>query len=423
MNLQDYITDEYTKVETRLQENDEKRQRDQRWGPRVMEILTSFANPAIYSFLAWRSQTTEISLADLHLIENTTTGLISTTDRAIRTQSSSSTILSHLINYYKALDLKPALPMSDAPIIYKSDGQTGMKIEFRNVSFRYNEGGPLVLDNVSFVIKPGQVAALVGYNGSGKSTLIALLARVYDPTSGIILINDLNLRDYDLESLSHHMSFTHQDFAKWPLTGYENVAVGNIQEANMPAVKEAARATGAFEVLDAKNRPSRDKRGTVEAKSEEQGKLWDQRLSKLTAEMIEAQNGAGEMQAAVKGRPKRGPRFPVNRGIELSGGQWAKVALSRSFLRKGDFLVLDEPSANLDPQAEHDLFSNLLKIRTGRTILFITHRLGVVRASDNILFLDKGSLVEQGEHEELMQKEGGMYRHLVTLQTDGFHRD
>lgn len=323
-------------------------------------------------------------------------------------------MLSGLLTYYQALKMRPMLVVPTDPVSYRSSDIGGMTIEFENVSFRYSENQPLVLEDVSFVLSPGTVTALVGYNGSGKSTLISLLARERDPTRGRILINGHDLRKYDRQSLADRMAFTHQDFARWPLTGYENVAVGNITSASVTDVKNAARATGAFQVLDT---PQKTKSSADSSGEDSQDTLWDMRLSKMTTEMQAAQadNLYGPDDTNMNIRQRRRKKA-VATAVELSGGQWQKVALARAFLRDGDALILDEPSANLDPQAEHDLFSNLLKDRGDRTTLFITHRLGIVRSADNIIFLDKGRIVERGSHSSLMQLDSGLYRHLVNLQ-------
>lgn len=405
------MAEEYSLVDERLQRASAQQNQGYTLGGRALDIVSSFSNSATYALLAWRSQQSDISLADLHLIENTTTSLIFTGDRALQNQQASSKILNNLLSYYKALDLKPALPVPAQPELY-SPTTNGMTIVFKEVSFRYDPNGPLVLDRVSFTIQAGQIAALVGFNGAGKSSIIGILGRVFDPTSGKVLINGINLKMYDLKDLYAHMSFTHQDFSRWPLTGYENVAVGDIKERkNVDRVKDAARATGAYEVLDAKNVKSKKPE-----ESTDRSKLWNSRLSKLTSEMQQAQT---ESSPDWHPRRHRRPEVPA---VELSGGQWQKVALARSFLRGGELLVLDEPSANLDPQAEYDLFSHLVKTRLGRTTLFITHRLGVVKSSDQIIFLDKGKVTEQGSHEELMALENGKYRHLVQIQTEGFQR-
>ena len=396
LNLQDYLATEYTKVENIVEDIQKSKTADNRIAMRSLNIFTSFMNSAIYALLAYRSRDSNITLADLHLIENTTSGLITAGDRAIATQSMTTQNLARLIDYYSALKLKPALQEPSPPVLLQ---ESCMTIEFKNVSFRYSDDQPFVLNDVSFKIKSGSLVALVGYNGSGKSTIISLLARVYDVTEGEVLINDINIKEYSRANLAEHMAFTLQDFARWPLTGRENVAVGRIDLLHSTdKIEGAARAAGAYDTLDS-------------------GNLWDKRLSKLTSEMQAAQAAARVESSRFR---RHRPTAASTAGAELSGGQWQKVALSRSFLREGGLLVLDEPSANLDPQAEHDLFSNLVRTRSGRTTLFITHRLGLVKASDLIIFLDKGCVVELGTPEALMSLEGGRYRKLVEIQAAGY---
>ncbi|ORY75767.1 P-loop containing nucleoside triphosphate hydrolase protein [Protomyces lactucae-debilis] len=252
-----------------------------------------------------------------------------------------------------------------------------MRIEFQDVMFGYPGQEP-VLNGIGFVVEAGEMACIVGFNGAGKSTIISLIARVFDPQSGSILIDGKDLRLYDPVSLHAHMAFTFQDFLRYPLTGRENVAIGQIDMLEDDRrVRAAAHTTGADQVLNAK------------ASSDSDRTLWDSKLS------------------------QREPH-------DLSGGQWQKVALSRSFMRDSNLLVLDEPSANLDPQAEYDLFYKLQQSRAHRTTLFVTHRLGVVRSADKIILVEEGKVQEMGSHDVLIAKEGGRYRHLYELQSEGF---
>jgi ATP-binding cassette subfamily B protein len=303
-------------------------------------------------------------------------------------------VWTQLINFDKSLDLKPLLHVPGDAIEYRNNGN-GMHIEFKDVIFGYPNQEP-VLNGVSFVIEAGEMACIVGFNGVGKSTIIQLLARVFDPQSGTILIDGHDLRIYELKSLRAHMAFTFQDFLRYPLTGRENVAIGQIDLLDDDiAVKKAAEATGADRVLN------------VKASSHADGTLWEAKLSQRVP--------------IVQGINANGPVVVTsNEPHDLSGGQWQKVALSRSFMRESNLLVLDEPSANLDPQAEYDLFYKLQESRAHRTTLFVTHRLGVVRSADKIILVENGKVLEIGTHDELVAKNGGRYRHLFQLQSEGF---
>jgi len=226
-----------------------------------------------------------------------------------------------------------------------------------------------VLQGVNARLPAGKVTALVGVNGAGKSTLVKLLTRMYDPTGGLILLDGPPLANYDLASLRSRMAVVYQDFARFALTLCENIAVGDIEtEPDMQRVEQAARWSGADEV--AANLP---------------------------------EGYATELTRRFEG------------GVELSGGEWQKVALARSFLRDAALVILDEPTSALDADAEYQLFQHFRALITGKTGLLISHRLSTVRMADQILVLDGGRIVETGSHTELMAR-GGHYASLYEMQ-------
>src|SRR5713101_6266090 len=235
-------------------------------------------------------------------------------------------------------------------------------VELRNVYFHYPGGSQdvAVLQGVNARLPAGKVTELVGVNGAGKSTLVKLLTRMYDPTSGVILLDGISLANYDLASLRSHMAVVYQDFARFALTLRENIAVGDIEtELDMQRVEQAARWSGADEI----------------AAHLSQG---------YTTELTRRFEG----------------------GVELSGGEWQKVALARSFLRDAALVILDEPASALDADAEYQLFQHFRELIAGKTVLLISHRLSTVRMADQILVLDGGRIVEAGSHAELMARRG-----------------
>jgi len=226
-----------------------------------------------------------------------------------------------------------------------------------------------VLQGVNARLPAGKVTALVGVNGAGKSTLVKLLTRMYDPTGGLILLDGPPLANYDLASLRSRMAVVYQDFARFALTLCENIAVGDIEtEPDRQRVEQAAHWSGADEI--AANLP---------------------------------QGYATELTRRFEG------------GVELSGGEWQKVALARSFLRDAALVILDEPASALDAEAEYQLFQHFRGLITGKTGLLISHRLSTVRMADQILVLDGGRIVEEGSHAELMAR-GGHYASLYEMQ-------
>jgi ATP-binding cassette subfamily B protein len=263
-----------------------------------------------------------------------------------------------LADFDRFLALEPKIVDPPRPRAFPSPVTRG--IEFDDVTFRYPGTDRDVLKNVSFSIRPGEHVAVVGENGSGKTTLVKLLCRLYDPDTGAIRIDGVDLRELSVEDMRRQFAVVFQDYAKFYLTARENVWLGNVAlPPDAPAVREAARRTGADAVIEA--------------------------LPFGYETML-------------------GRQF--QNGVDLSVGQWQKLALARAFLRPTPFLVLDEPSAALDPRAEAEVFDHFHELTQGRTAIFISHRLSTVRRADRILVLVDGSIAEAGAHDELVEREG-----------------
>jgi ATP-binding cassette subfamily B protein len=272
-----------------------------------------------------------------------------------------------LSNLYEFLELKPKILQPANPKPIPQPMQTG--IEFKNVGFQYTTTTRKALKNINLKIKPGQVVALVGENGSGKTTLIKLLCRLYDPTSGSITIDGIDIRSFEIANLRRQISVIFQDYVKYNFTANENIWLGNIElsptEENITA---AARRSGADQVIN----------------SLPQG--YNTILGKLFED-----------------------------GEELSIGQWQKVALARAFLRKSQVIVLDEPTSAMDPLAEDEVFQKFRQLIKGQAAILISHRLSTVKMADCIYAIANGSIVESGTHSELIQL-GGVYANLFETQ-------
>jgi ATP-binding cassette, subfamily B, bacterial len=245
--------------------------------------------------------------------------------------------------------------------------------EFRNVSFAYPGNPKPVLDNISFCLRPSERIALVGENGQGKTTIVKLLTRLYDVTSGQILLDGVDLREYDIEDLWREIGVIFQDFMRYEMTAAENIAIGRIEEMN-----------NSFRIRSAA-------------------------LKSLADEVIH-------------GLPKRydqilGSRFEG--GLELSGGQWQKIALARAYLRDAQVLILDEPTAALDARSEHEVFERFAELTTNKMSLLISHRFSTVRMADRILVLEGGKIAEEGSHNELV-KNAGRYAEMFELQAANY---
>jgi ATP-binding cassette subfamily B protein len=247
------------------------------------------------------------------------------------------------------------------------------ELTFEHVTFRYPGRDEDAVSDVSFTIAPGETVAVVGRNGAGKSTLIKLVTRLYDPTAGRILLDGVDLREFEPADLRRLIGGMFQDYVTYQASAAENIGLGELDRIeDREAVEAAAVKGGADSLLD------RLPDG------------WDTPLGKW-----------------------------FDGGVELSGGEWQKIALGRAFMRDARILLLDEPTSALDAQAEFELFARLRSLARGRTAIYISHRFSTVRQADRILFLEHGKLVEQGTHAELMAL-GGRYAQLFTLQAAAY---
>ncbi|MEO3747915.1 ABC transporter ATP-binding protein [Plantactinospora sp. B5E13] len=286
-----------------------------------------------------------------------------------------------LFDHYRAVvGAPPDLPEPAGAV---EPGPLRHGVELRDVWFRYADGQPWILRGVDLVIPAGSTVALVGLNGAGKSTLVKLLCRFYDPVRGGVRWDGTDLRELDVVGLRRRLSVVFQDFMGYDLSAAENIGVGDLERlADRAAVTAAARSAGCHATLAAL--PAG----------------YDTLLSRIFLDDAAAED----------------PRI----GVSLSGGQWQRVAVARSLLRDGrDLLILDEPTAGLDAEAEHQVHLRLRALRQGRTSLLISHRLSTVRDADLVVVLDGGRVVEQGSHESLMAA-GGRYARLFHLQARGY---
>jgi ATP-binding cassette subfamily B protein len=244
---------------------------------------------------------------------------------------------------------------------------------FENVGFRYPGSERWALRGASFDLAAGERLALVGENGAGKTTLVKLLARLYDPSEGRILLDGIDLREYDAEDLRRSIGVIFQDFVRYDLLARENIAVGQIE-----AIDDETRI----------------------------------------------QNAAGKSLAdAVIGKLEHGYDHMLGRrfdgGANLSGGEWQKLALARAYLREAQVLILDEPTAALDARAEYEVFRRFSELTAGRSAVLISHRFSTVRMADRILVLEGGRIIEDGTHAQLVEH-GGRYAELFSLQAAGY---
>lgn len=369
--LGDYITDEYRRLSDTIYEENVALARRRLVAGGLLSIISTASYYAAYAYVIYRTVTGELSWGSLQFLAGSLAGAsasiqtIFATTASIADQSLFLTDLVQFLRVQPTISSRPDALPAPRPI---RDG-----FVFDNVSFAYPGNSRLVLNQLDFRIAPGEHIALVGENGEGKTTLVKLLTRLYDPTAGRILLDGIDLREYAIEDLHQEIGVIFQDFVRYEMTAHQNILVGHLAAANDPLrVRQAAGRSLAHEVID------RLPAG------------YDQLL---------------------------GRRF--DGGVDLSGGEWQKVALARAYLRDAQLLILDEPTAALDAEAEADVFSRFAELTAGKMALLISHRFSTSRKADRIVVLAGGRIAEDGSHDELMAL-GGRYARMFSLQAAGY---
>ncbi len=272
---------------------------------------------------------------------------------------------------FEVLDAEPILKRPENPV--KLELKNPPIIEFKDVEFIYPDTTLKILKGFSLTINPGEKIAFVGENGAGKSTIIKLLARFYDVTAGEILINGVNIKDLDLDNWYQYLGVLLQDFNRYEDPVKDNIYFGNVDSPfSINEVVTAATSAGAHPMIN----------------------KFEKGYEQMLGRMFEG-------------------------GLELSGGQWQKVALARAFFRNAPVLVLDEPTAAIDAKAESEIFNKVEKLSKDKTVIIISHRFSTVRNADKIYVIDNGKIVENGSHEQLMKLDG-QYASLFKLQAKGY---
>jgi ATP-binding cassette, subfamily B, bacterial len=326
-----------------------------------------------YGFMAWRTLRGDFTVGDLTFLSASFRRLRNLLEGLLIGFSQLAGQALYLDDLFSFFEIKPEIvsPPDPRPV----PASIGEGFRFENVGFRYPGAERFAVRHLTFTLRAGEVLALVGENGAGKTTLVKLLARLYDPDEGRILLDGRDLREYDLGELRANIGVIFQDFVRYHLTAAENIAVGRIDARDdRPRIEAAARASLADEVV--------------------------RRLP------------AGYDQ--VLGKRFRG-------GVDLSGGEWQKMAIARAYMRDAQVLILDEPTASLDARSEFEVFQRFKELSEGKTAVLISHRFSSVRMADRILVLAEGQIEASGTHEELLAA-GGRYAELFELQAAGYRR-
>jgi len=369
--LSAFLTERFTNLSNRIYSEDVSLARRRLIAGAALSIIGTLGYYAAYAWVIWRTVTLVLSIGTLTLlagaIQQASLNIqqVFSTLAGIADQALFLTDLLAFFGMQPTIHSKPNAVAAPRPI--------RLGFEFRDVSFRYPGTERMVLNRLNFHLHPGERVALIGENGEGKTTIVKLMTRLYDPTEGQILLDGIDLREYDLEDLYREIGVIFQDFMRYEMTARENIASGLIQELdNLALVRHAAHKSLADEVIE--------------------------RLPHHYEQIL-------------------GRRFEG--GVDLSGGEWQKVALARAYLRDAQLLILDEPTASLDARSEFEVFRRFAELTSGKMALFISHRFSTVRMADRIVVLEKGRIAEEGTHEQLSLL-GGRYAEMFELQAASY---
>lgn len=340
------------------------------WGS-VFAVFGSIGYYASYLYLVWQTFEGRMDVPTLVLLTGAIAGSSTQLQGVFSLFSHIADQALHLTDLVEFLKVQPTIRSRPNALPAPRPIRTGF--EFRNVSFQYPGTSRLVLKNLDLCLEPGEHVALVGENGQGKTTLVKLLARLYDPTSGVIYLDGVDLREYSVEELHKEIGVIFQDFVRYDMPARTNIGVGRI---------ESLKDDEALWIAAEKSRA-------------------DRLLTRFSA-------GLDQML---------GRRFEG--GVDLSGGEWQKFALARAYLRDAQVLILDEPTAALDAVAEAEVFARFDDLSRGKMALLISHRFSTVRKSDRIVVLEAGQIYEEGTHDQLVAH-GGRYASLFELQAASY---
>ncbi|WP_179352831.1 ABC transporter ATP-binding protein [Winogradskyella vidalii] len=336
----------------------------------LFNVLGSISYYGAYVFIIYRVLSGAITLGELTFLSGSFNRLMKNLQDFFSKFTRISESALYLKDYFDFIDIS-FVSKAKEDIKLPKEIKTGF--EFKDVHFAYPNSDVEILKGITFTLKAGEKLAFVGQNGAGKTTLIKLLLRFYEPTSGEITLDGVNINRFNIAEYQEYFGVIFQDFFRYEFTVKENIAIGNINELkNQSKIENAAE------------------------------------LSLASAVVAELKKGYNQ---------QLGKRF--SNGQELSGGQWQKVALARAYMKNAEVMVLDEPTSALDARAESDVFERFIGLTEGKTSIIISHRFSTVRQADRILVLEHGKALEIGTHEELMNNQN-LYAELFTLQAEGY---
>jgi ATP-binding cassette, subfamily B, bacterial len=370
--LSDFISSRFKDLSLRYYEENKKLAVNRNlWGA-LYNLIGTLSYYGAYAFIIFRTVGGLLTVGDLTFLSGSFARLKSRLESTFSRFTRISESALYLKDYFDFVDLKK--PFIDATQLVPMPKQIIKGFVFENVHFAYAGAETNVLKGINFTLKAGEKLAFVGENGAGKTTMIKLILRFYEPTEGRILLDGVDIKRYPKAEYQAYFGVIFQDFVRYELNLRENIAVGRIESlSNDDMIEKAADLSLANEVISA------------------------------------VPEGLGQ---------KLGKRFV--KGIELSGGQWQKIALARAYMKDANVLILDEPTSALDARAEFEAFQRFIGLTKGKTAIIISHRFSTVRMADRIVVLDQGIIKEIGSHEELMSV-NGIYAELFQLQAAGYN--
>jgi ATP-binding cassette subfamily B protein len=369
--LAPFLTERFSRLSNQIYDEDVALARRRLVAGSFLSIVGTAGYYSAYVFVIWRTITGVLSIGELTFLAGAVQQASSNIQQIFSTVSSIADQALFLTDLIAFFEMRPAI--ASKPNALPAPRPIARGFEFRNVAFRYPGSPRLVLNGLNFHFRPGERVALIGENGEGKTTIVKLLTRLYDPLEGQVLLDGVDLREYNLEDLYREIGVIFQDFMRYEMTARENIAVGRIERLDdVPLIRQSAQKSMADEVVS--------------------------RLPYGYEHML-------------------GRRF--DGGVDLSGGEWQKVALARAYLRDAQILILDEPTAALDARSEFEVFQRFAELTAGKMALFISHRFSTVRMADRIVVLENGRIAEDGDHEQLTHL-GGRYAEMFELQAASY---
>lgn len=370
-NLNEYLTNRFAALAEQIYQENIALSRKKLIGGGLLGILSTLGYYGSYAYVIWRAVNGYYNIGTFYFITNAIVQASSNLQQVFSTASGIADQALFLTDLIAFFEMKPTV--HSKPNALPAPRPIRKGFEFRNVSFAYPGTERRVLRDFNFTLRPGERIALIGENGQGKTTIVKLITRLYDPTEGQILLDGVDLRDYSLEDLHKEIGVIFQDFMRYEMTARENIAIGRVE---IPHTEE-------------------------EIESAAQKSLAAGVVGKL-------QHGYDQ----ILGRRFEG-------GVDLSGGEWQKVALARAYLRDAQLLILDEPTAALDARSELEVFERFAELTENKMALLISHRFSTVRMADRIVVLEGGRLVEEGNHKQLMAL-GGRYAAMFEMQAASY---